>query len=201
MIEGLRYAFFELLGGIGVWLVVGIFVAGAISAFLPPDFIEKFLGSGMLSMLMMLVIAVPLYVCATGSTPIAAALALKGLSPGAVMVFLLAGPATNAASLVVISRILGKRATIIYLVVIMAASLAIGVFTNYCYMLLGLDVLKWIQGSQIESLNPINSFLSAALLFLIGFNLIRVRLFKGKSSCGSGTTAVPSLARSVASKE
>ncbi len=197
MIEGLRYAFLELLGGIGVWLVVGIVVAGAISAFLPPEFIEKFLGSGMLSMLMMLVIAVPLYVCATGSTPIAAALALKGLSPGAVMVFLLAGPATNAASLVVISRILGKRAAIVYVAVIVVVSLAIGMFTNYCYMLLGLDVFQWIQGSQIESLSRINSSLSVALLFLIGFNLIRIHLFKEKSSCGSGISAASSWARSA----
>jgi hypothetical protein len=190
MAEGLRYAFFDLLGGIGVWLLVGIILAGAITAFLPPAFIERYLGSGLQSMVMMLVIAVPLYVCATGSTPIAAALALKGLSPGAALVFLLAGPATNAASLLVVAKILGKRATVIYLTVIVVVSLFLGLLTNYVYGLLGLDVAQWIQASHGESASRVDGVLAVVLLLLIGFNLIRVHLYRGTSSCGSAAVAI-----------
>ena len=158
---------------------MGIVVAGAISTFLPAEFIEKYLGSGMLSMLMTLGIAVPLYICATGSTPIAAALALKGLSPGAVMVFLLAGPATNSASLMVIAKILGKRTAIIYVGVIIVVSLAIGTFTNYFYISMGLDISQWVQGGPAESINWITTPLSIFLLSLIRFNFVRLRLFNG----------------------
>ena len=92
----MTYAFNDLLGDIGKWFLGGVLIAGVITALIPPQFIETNLGEGFLSMLIMLAIGLPMYVCATASTPIAAALALKGLSPGAALVFLLAGPATNA---------------------------------------------------------------------------------------------------------
>jgi len=159
--------------------MVGIIVAGAISTSLPAEFIEEFLGSGMLSMLMTLGIAVPIYICVTGSTPIAAALALKGLSPGAVMVFLLVGPATNSDSLMVIAKILGKRTATIYVGTIIVVSLVIGTFTNYFYIWMGLDIYQWVQGSPTESINWITTPLSIVLLSLIGFNFILLCLFNG----------------------
>lgn len=86
----------ELFGSIAGYLVIGILIAGAIAAFVPDDFFTVYLGNQFFSMFLMLVISVPMYICATSSTPIAASLLLKGLSPSAALVFLLAGPATNA---------------------------------------------------------------------------------------------------------
>ena len=90
-------------------------------------------------MLLMLVIGIPLYICATASTPIAAALILKGVSPGAALVFLLAGPATNITSLTVLLGVLGKRATLIYLAAIALFSVLAGLALDQVYALLGIS--------------------------------------------------------------
>ena len=91
------------------------------------------------SMLLMLVLSVPLYTCASSSTPMAAALALKGLSPGAALVFLLAGPATNISSLVVLLKVLGGRAVAAYLAAVATMTLAAGFALNALYHAWGLD--------------------------------------------------------------
>lgn len=118
-------------------------------------------------MLFMLIIATPLYVCATASTPIAAALVLKGLSPGAALVFLLAGPATNAATITVVSRVIGKKATAVYLASIMVCSLLMGLLVNYLYSLLGMDVASWLSNVQEENHGFIAYASTAVLLLLI----------------------------------
>jgi len=178
MVSGLSYAFDELLGDIGKWFIVGILIAGAISALVPPDFIENHLGDGIFSMLIMTAVAVPMYVCATSSTPIAAALALKGLSPGAALVFLLAGPATNAASLTVISKILGKKATAIYVGAIVVCSLAMGMAVNALYGMLNLNVTDWIQGGGDASHGIFSLVAAMILLGLILRKTVRFhRLF------------------------
>ena len=112
---GLRYAFSEVWGDMAGWFLVGMLLAGVITALIPARFLSAYLGGGIYSMLIMLLISTPLYICATASTPIAAAMILKGVSPGAALVFLLAGPATNITSLTVLLGVLGKRATVIYL--------------------------------------------------------------------------------------
>ncbi|NTW53024.1 MAG: SO_0444 family Cu/Zn efflux transporter [Chlorobiaceae bacterium] len=148
--EGMSFAFGDLLGDVGAWLFVGVLLAGIISVFVSPQLIEKYLSNEFLSMAMMLAISVPLYVCATSSTPIVAALALKGISPGAALVFLIAGPATNAASLPVISKLLGKRATLVYLAVIVVMSFFAGILINKLYAYLGLDIRNWVRTGTHE---------------------------------------------------
>jgi uncharacterized protein len=96
------------------------------------------------SLLLMLGIGVPLYICASASTPIAAALVLKGLSPGAALVFLLAGPATNAATIACVRRFWGGAATLVYLASIAACSLLLGWLTNRLYAWSGLDITRWV---------------------------------------------------------
>lgn len=142
---GMGFAFNDLLHDIGKWFLLGIFLAGVISVFISPETINSYFGNEYLSMVLMLAIAIPLYVCATASTPIAAALALKGISPGAALVFLLAGPATNVASLTVVSKILGKKAAVVYLTVIIVMSFVAGMLVNYLYAFLGFDITDWIQ--------------------------------------------------------
>ncbi len=165
--EGMIFAFDDLLLDIGKWFLLGIFLAGIISVFISPEFISQYIGNEYLSMVLMLAIAIPLYVCATASTPIAAALALKGISPGAALVFLLAGPATNVASLTVVSKILGRKAVVVYLVVIIVMSFAAGMLVNYLYGFLGFDISDWIQKSNHEEGGVVAVGSSIILLMLI----------------------------------
>lgn len=122
---GLRYAFTDILDDIALWLAIGIVVAGVLAAVLPPQGLADY-GTGLPAMLVMLAVGVPLYVCATASTPIAAGLMAVGVSPGAALVFLLAGPATNIATLGVVGKDLGPRALTAYLLGIALSALALG---------------------------------------------------------------------------
>jgi hypothetical protein len=134
----MRFAFGELWGDLAGWFLVGIFLSGLISALLPETIVSAHLGPGLGAMLIMLIAGVPLYICATASTPIAAALIMKGASPGAALVFLLAGPATNVTSLTVLIKILGRRATVLYLVSIALVAVGSGLFLDYLYALFGI---------------------------------------------------------------
>ncbi len=137
--SGLVYSATEIWGDLARWFFLGLLLAGVISATIPATFFEQYLGSGLPAMLLMLVVGVPLYICATSSTPIAAALILKGVSPGAALVFLLAGPATNITSLTVLLGVLGRRATIIYLTAIAIMSVVFGLMVDQVYAMVGLS--------------------------------------------------------------
>ena len=128
--NGLGYGFGELLGGIAKPLAIGTLLGGLISYLLPPGILEKYVGQGMLSYLIMLAVGIPLYVCASGSIPLAAALMAKGISPGAAMIFLLVGPATNAATISVVSNMLGRRILAIYLAFLTVGALGAGFITD-----------------------------------------------------------------------
>ena len=173
--EGMDFAFNDLLKDIGKWFLIGILLAGIISVFVSPELMSRYIGNEYLSMVLMLAIAIPLYVCATASTPIAAALALKGISPGAALVFLLAGPATNVASLTVVSRIIGKKAVVVYLAVIIVISFAAGMLVNYLYASLGLDIANWIQRGAHEEHGIVAIVSSITLLVLIGRTFLPVK--------------------------
>ncbi|WP_199221398.1 SO_0444 family Cu/Zn efflux transporter [Desulfonatronum sp. SC1] len=130
---GMAFAFGDLFRDIAPWFLLGVLIAGGISVWLTPEMVSRWLGNPVLAMVVMLVISVPLYVCATASTPIAAALVLKGLNPGAALVFLLAGPAVNAVALTVITKILGRRATVIYVSGIVICTLGLGLMVDWIY--------------------------------------------------------------------
>lgn len=126
-----RYAFIDLLSDISRQLLLGIVLAVLFMLLIPPNLFTEYLHSPLLNMVIILVISVPLYVCATGSVPIAASFLLVGMSPGAVLVFLMAGPATNAATITVLWRSIGKKATLIYLATIIVGSIAFGIVIDY----------------------------------------------------------------------
>ncbi|MBD77776.1 MAG: heavy metal-associated domain-containing protein [Crocinitomicaceae bacterium] len=126
-----KYAFIDFLQDISRALIVGIILAALISLFVPEELFSQYLSYPLMNMLIILVVSVPLYVCATGSVPIAAALLMKGLSPGAALVFLMAGPATNAATLTVLWNSLGKKITLVYLGTIVVFSFGFGVLIDY----------------------------------------------------------------------
>lgn len=130
-LSALRYGFVDLVGSIGGWLVAGLLIAALITVYVPAGFFSALGSTPLLSMLAVLVIAVPMYVCATGSIPIALSLMLKGLSPGTALVLLMAGPAANFASFTLVSREMGRRAAVIYLLSIVAGSMAFGLMIDY----------------------------------------------------------------------
>lgn len=164
--KGMRFAFGDLLKDIGGWLFFGVLLSGVISVFLSPEIVSRYLLNEYLSMLLMLAISVPLYVCATASTPIAAALALKGISPGAALVFLLAGPATNAAAITVIAKLIGKRATVVYVAVIVVMSFLAGIGVNALYASLGISITGWLTASAHHEGAPL-AILSALVLIVL----------------------------------
>ena len=130
---GFKFAVDDLWGDLAGWFFAGLLLAGFITAVIPNEIMTSYLGGGLHSMLIMLLIGVPMYICATASTPVAAALILKGVSPGAALVFLLVGPATNITSLSVLFGLLGKRATAIYLVMLSVFAVLAGLLLDMVY--------------------------------------------------------------------
>lgn len=131
LVSALRYGFVEMMHDIGRWLVIGLVIAALITVLVPAGFLASLAAYPLLSMLLVLAISVPMYVCATGSIPIAVALIAKGLSPGAALVLLMAGPATNAASLLMVYKVLGRTTTMIYVGAIVIGSMVFGLLIDY----------------------------------------------------------------------
>ncbi|MFC1781997.1 SO_0444 family Cu/Zn efflux transporter [Planctomycetota bacterium] len=125
------YGFLTLPRDIGLSLPLGILIAGVISAAVPKDSLPTYIGSGLLSILLMMLVGVPIYVCATASVPIAAGLMHMGVSPGAALAFLIAGPVTNAATLTTIWKLLGKRTTFLYLGTVGISAVAGGLMLDW----------------------------------------------------------------------
>lgn len=141
--EGLHYAATSLIKDTTLWLLIGLFFAALVATYVPNDFLTQW-GNGILAMLVMVLVSVPMYICATASTPIAAGLLLAGVSPGAVLVFMLAGPATNIATLGVVRKELGMRALWAYLSGVLGVALISGFIVNYLVANLGISVTPQI---------------------------------------------------------
>ena len=127
----LRYAFVDMLQDIGKWIVIGLVIAAIITVLVPDNFFTAYNDMPIINMLIVLAFSVPMYLCATGSIPIAVALMLKGLSPGAALVLLMAGPATNTAAILVIDKVLGRKTLLLYLLAIVAGAIGFGLITDY----------------------------------------------------------------------
>lgn len=170
--ESLSYGFVEMMADIGKWLVVGLVVAGMITTLVPDQWFEVFKDNSLLSILLVLCISVPMYVCATGSIPIAVALMMKGLTPGAALVLLMAGPACNVASLLVINKVMGRRTLLLYLASIVGGAVLFA---------LGIDYLlprEWfvselvMQGDCCHEEIGLFNIISAVVLILLLINTL-----------------------------
>lgn len=137
--SGTVFAATDLVRDISVWLLIGLFFAALVKTYVATDFLALW-GDSIWAMLVMVLISVPMYICATASTPIAAGLLMSGISPGAVLVFMMAGPATNIATLGVVLKELGKRALVAYLFGVIAMSIVFGLLTNYLVATYGFQV-------------------------------------------------------------
>lgn len=204
---GLRYAIGDIWGDLATWFFVGIILAGVITTLLPSEIIESYLGGGLASMMLMLVIGIPLYICATASTPIAAAFILKGVSPGTALVFLLVGPATNITSLSVLIGLLGKRATTLYLSSIALVSVLCGLLVDAIYIRMGISAVASV--GQASEIMP-ESVQLAAVIFLLAISIkplwqsMRSGLLKiltkseaGGCGCSSTGCTVPVVLQTV----
>jgi len=130
----LRYGFVVLARDIAAALLIGLIVAAVITTLVPDDFFADQLGGilagGIGAMLIMMVLGIPVYVCATASVPVAAALINKGVSPGAALVFLMTGPATNAATIATVWKTMGRRTALVYMLTVAATAVGAGLLLD-----------------------------------------------------------------------
>lgn len=129
--DGLKYSFTNLLSDISPTLLFGFVLGGFISSLLSEELVKQYFNGGVSGYVAIVLLSVPMYICATSSTPIAAAFMMKGMSPGTALVFLMAGPATNFTSLSILSKIFGVKSIVSYLTVIIFSSIAFGLLTDY----------------------------------------------------------------------
>jgi len=172
---GLKYSWTEVWDDMASWFFVGLLLAGLITTIVPDDIFNNYLGGGLSSMLLMLAVGIPLYICATASTPIAAALILKGVSPGAALVFLLAGPATNVTSLTILFGLLGKRATTIYLTTIALLSVLFGLILDQIYLSFGISAQAMV-GQAAEFVPVWMKWAGAFFLLLLSIKPISLSI-------------------------
>jgi hypothetical protein len=163
---GLKFAVDDLWGDLAGWFFIGLLLAGIIAVIIPQELMIHYLGGGLHSMLIMLLVGIPMYICATASTPVAAALILKGVSPGAALVFLLVGPATNVTSLSVLFGLLGKRATAIYLVTLSIFAVLSGLAVDMIYSSIGVSASA-IAGQAGEVIPHWLQFIGALVVILL----------------------------------
>ena len=167
----MRYAFTDLLSGILFWLCIGLLFSAAVATWLPPDFLARW-GSGLVAMLVMIAVSIPMYVCATASTPIAAGLLLAGISPGTVLVFLLAGPASNIGSMGIIRKELGKRALFAYLAGVAVTAIVSGLLLDWFLQVNDISIQSELAAS--EHLVPHwLAWISLIILVIASLNLLR----------------------------
>jgi len=172
---GLKYGFITLPRDIGKAMLVGLLIAAFISALVPDGYFAEKLGTGIFAMIIMMLLGIPVYVCATASVPVAAALILKGLTPGAALVFLMTGPATNAASFVTIWKTLGGKTAIIYLATVAGCALTGGMLLDYIAAGVNFEVVSrpgWMLPEPVK-------YISAVVLFVVlGFAILTSKAAK-----------------------
>ena len=188
-VAALLYGFIDLVGSIGNWLVAGLVIAAIITVYVPSDFFSILGKTPILSMIAVLVIAIPMYVCATGSIPIAMSLVLKGLSPGTALVLLMAGPAANFASFTLISREMGRRSASVYLAAIVVGSILFGLAIDYLLPASWFNLPAMHAGHEhgAAGFGLFSSICSLILVLLLLYSFIR-RFFKHKISQTDMTT-------------
>jgi len=172
--QGIRYALTDILDDLLLWLAVGLVLAALVATLVPPLAMAEW-GSGLDAKLLMLLAGIPVYVCATASTPVAAGLLLAGISPGTVLVFLLAGPATNIATIGVIHKEMGRMTTIIYLLGISLSSLGLGVATDWLVHAMDIDIMAELE-SGAEALPSWLAQASGLLLLIAAIRPLRRKL-------------------------
>jgi len=188
----MKYSFITLPADLVNWLMIGFVVSAAVGAFVPDTWLSGSAGSGVVAILVAMTFGLVVYVCATASTPMAAVLVAKGLSPGAALAFLLAGPATNPATMAWILKDLGAKALVIYLASIAGVAFASGLLLNWILIGTVFDIgTIAAHHHHMGDSSPIAAIGGAVLMAMLTFALVRKlqKRFEGKpkspdSCCG-----------------
>ena len=174
LLDGLKFSFVTLTRNIMLWLMIGLLIAAAIQTWLPAAFLAQW-GQGLPAYLVMTLIGIPMYICATASTPLAAGLLFAGLSPGAVLVFMLTGPATNIGTLGIIGRELGRRALSGYLGGVVLVSFLSAWVLDVCVTRFG-----WtISGAQAAHVHGVFSRFALVCAVALGVWMILLGVWGG----------------------
>ena len=165
MISAVQYGYGRMISDTAKWLVIGLVAATVITAAVPQSFFLQW-GDGLLAMIVMVIVGLPMYICATASTPVAAGLLFAGASPGAALVFMLTGPATNIATMGVIKEQLGMRSLIAYMVGVIVTAIASGLLLNELYAAYGwqLQISMMAHGESYPLWRQLAAVLLCALL-------------------------------------
>jgi hypothetical protein len=185
--RALHYGMVTLPRDIGLTLLVGIVIAGMMTVLIPAGFLENYIGYGAISILLMMLVGIPIYVCATASVPIAAGFLHLGATPGAALAFLIAGPATNAAAITTIWKVLGRRTAIIYLATVAISAFGLGLLLDWLFPTFGGTLPALGSGMhQHQGSLWFSHTSSIALLAIIGYSYLTGRL--KHSTLNSGDT-------------
>lgn len=178
VIDSMRYVFGELLHDIGRWILFGLVVAGFLMAYVSPQYLAVY-SSGIWPMLLMAVVGIPIYLCATAATPVGAGLLSAGVSPGTVLVFLLAGPITSMATLEVLRREMGNIALLCYLAGIVLTAIGMGLMVDQVVDFWNIDVAAQV-GSAKEILPEWFEWAALILLVFVSLPMVRKLILAGR---------------------
>lgn len=176
--DATSYAFRHLLDDLTQWFILGFLISGVVVLAIPDGFFGEVVPGGFAASLLMLVIGIPIYICAAAATPLAAAFIAKGLPPGAALVLLLVGPATNITTLLVVSRLLGKRVMVIYLFGVAACALLFGTLVNGLYASQGIDIRATVTGAMESGFSWLEVLAMLVFFVLIWRSVVRTGLLR-----------------------
>lgn len=182
LVDVFHYGLIKMLADTATWLLIGIVFAALIKAYVPESFFAQW-GSGLLAMLLMVLVSIPMYICATASTPIAVGLLVAGVSPGAVLVFMLTGPATNIATLGIVGKEMGKRGLLAYLVGVIGGAITMGYILDFLFAHYGWELYltnNYRQHAQVM-VQQISGMVLAILLLRHYFTVALQNLRASKS--------------------
>ena len=165
LVAAVQYGYGRMISDTAKWLIIGLVAATIITAVVPQSFFLQW-GDGLLAMIVMVIVGLPMYICATASTPVAAGLLFAGISPGAALVFMLTGPATNIATMGVIKEQLGMRSLIAYMTGVIVTAIACGLMLNQLYAFYGweLQISMMAHGESFPLWRQLAAVLLCALL-------------------------------------
>jgi uncharacterized protein len=186
--RALKYGLVTLPRDVGLPLLVGVVIAGAIAAFVRPNELKPYLGGGVVSILLMMAVGIPIYVCASASVPIAAGLIHLGASPGAALAFLIAGPASNAATITTVWKFLGRRTVVLYILTIAVTAVAAGLLIDWLMPAMQMAVPELAKPCHDAAGHTASTFWAILLLAVLAFSYASG--FFEKGSFGEGTEEV-----------
>lgn len=194
LVAALKYGFVTLPGEISKPLIVGLLIAAVISTFVGGDFVSQYIGNYYVTMLLMLAIGIPIYVCSTSSIPLALGFMHMGVSPGAAFVFLISGPATNAAAISVVWKILGRKSAIVYLATVLFGSLAGGLAFDFLHTSFAMPEIIANHACHVQ-LSTVEVVSALIMLVVLAFSYYKAKIApsSGSQCCSIGSEAAAGM--------